>query len=64
VAPAATPIPPQRPAVVVVAEGETLSAIARRWNTTVTALMMLNDLVREDVPIGTRLKLPPATPSR
>jgi LysM repeat protein len=64
VAPAATPIPPQRPAVVVVAEGETLSAIARRWNTTVTALMMLNDLVRADVPIGTRLKLPPATPAR
>jgi LysM repeat protein len=62
--PAATPIPPQRPATVVVAEGETLAAIARRWNTTVTALMMLNDLVRDQVPVGTRLKLPPATPAR
>jgi LysM repeat protein len=58
------PAPPQRPASVVVAEGETLSVIARRWNTTVTALMMLNDLVRAEVPVGTRLKLPPATPAR
>ncbi len=54
----------ERPATVVVAEGETLSVIARRWNTTVTALMMLNDLVHPDVPVGTRLKLPPATPGR
>jgi LysM repeat protein len=48
----------------VVADGETLSTIAARWNTTVSTLMMLNNLVRTDVAVGTRLKLPPASSGR
>ncbi|MEQ1833735.1 MAG: PorV/PorQ family protein [Candidatus Eisenbacteria bacterium] len=49
-----------RPSTVVVAAGETLATLAKRWDTTVPALMMANDLVREQVTPGTRLKLPPA----
>lgn len=49
-----------RPTSVVVAHGETLATIARRWDTTAAAIMMTNDLVREQVAPGTRLKLPPA----
>lgn len=52
--------PAARPESIVVAKGETLRALAKRWGTSVTAIMMLNDLVREDVAPGTRLKLPPA----
>jgi LysM repeat protein len=50
-----------RPATVVVAEGQTLADLARRWGTTVHALMMTNDLVSERVRPGQVLKLPPAT---
>ena len=49
-----------RPSTVVVAAGETLAMLAKRWDTTVPALMMANNLVREQVAPGTRLKLPPA----
>ena len=52
--------PVVRPEFVVVAQGESLAALARRWDTTVPALMMANNLVREQVAPGTRLKLPPA----
>jgi LysM repeat protein len=48
----------------VVTEGETLATIARRWSTTVTTLMMVNNLVRTDVPVGTRVKLPPPPSGR
>jgi LysM repeat protein len=61
-APAAAPAaPPARPSTVVVAEGETLASIARRWGTTVPAIMMANNLVNEKVTPGKKLKLPPAT---
>ena len=61
-APAAAPTaPPARPSTVVVAEGETLASIARRWGTTVPAIMMANNLVNEKVTPGKKLKLPPAT---
>lgn len=53
-----------RPTSVVVADGETLIAIALRWDTTVTALMMLNDMTRSDVKPGIRFKLPPADSKR
>jgi LysM repeat protein len=57
-------VPPAKPAVrptsVVVGEGETLASIAKRWGVTVPSLMEANDLVRDRVSPGTRLKLPPA----
>ena len=56
--------PGPRPTSVVVAEGETLIAIARRWDTTVTALMVMNDMARAEVKPGVRLKLPPADSKR
>jgi len=52
--------PAPRPQMIVVAEGETLAMIAKRWSVTVPALMMANDLVRDSVSPGTRLKLPRA----
>jgi LysM repeat protein len=51
--------PPARPEVVIVAPGETLAMIARRWGTTVPAMMMANNLVRDTVSPGKRLRLPP-----
>jgi LysM repeat protein len=48
----------------VVADGETLATIAARWSTTVSTLMMLNNLVRAEVAVGTRLQLPPASSGR
>src|SRR5262249_18400293 len=54
------PRPPVgRPARSGVAAGETLAMLARRWDTTVAALMMANDLVNDEVVPGQRLKLPP-----
>ena len=52
-------MPVVRPAVVVVAEGETMAQIARRWGTSVAAIMMTNNLVSERVVAGQKLKLPP-----
>jgi LysM repeat protein len=54
-------VPPARPKSVIVSQGETLASIARRWNTSVAAIMMANDRVNEKVTPGQRLKLPPAT---
>jgi LysM repeat protein len=51
--------PPERPASVVLGANETLADLARRWDTTVPAIMMVNNLVSERVRPGTRLKLPP-----
>jgi LysM repeat protein len=48
---------------VVVAEGETLASIARRWGTSVASIMMANNLVNEKVAPGKKLKLPPAIKS-
>jgi LysM repeat protein len=56
--------PAQRPAFVVVGEGETLAAIASRWHVTVTSLMEANDMVSAGVDPGRRLKLPPAASKR
>jgi LysM repeat protein len=42
----------------VVAKGETLEIIARRWKTSVSALMMLNNLMRPEVRPGQVLLLP------
>jgi hypothetical protein len=53
-----------RPAAVVVAEGETLQQIAKRWGTDVNTLMMLNNLVSERVTMGQTLRLPPAAAKR
>lgn len=53
--------PAPRPPFIVVGEGETLVMLAKRWSVTVPALMMANDLVRESVAPGTRLRLPRAT---
>ena len=48
------------PASIVVAKGETLTAIAHRWHTSVAAIMAANDLADDTVKVGTRLKLPAA----
>ena len=61
-APAPAPAKPEeRPTSVVLANGETLADLARRWDTSVPAIMMLNNLVSERVRPGTRLKLPPSS---
>lgn len=58
--PSESPAKPQeRPASVVLGANETLADLARRWDTTVPAIMMVNNLVSERVRPGTRLKLPP-----
>jgi len=54
-------MPITRPASVIVMEGETLKSIARRWGTDVTTMMMLNNLVSEQVAVGQRLRIPPAS---
>ena len=51
--------PEVRPTTVTLGHGETLADLARKWNTTVPAIMMLNNLVSERVQPGTKLKLPP-----
>jgi len=56
------PLPPDaRPIWIVVAPGETLASLAKRWDTTVTTLMMTNNLVSDRVAPGQQLKLPPPT---
>ena len=57
-------ISPRRPAFVLVAKGETLYTIARRWHTTVNALMQENNMVREYVSPNTLLRLPLAVAER
>ena len=58
--PAESPAKPQeRPTSVVLGQNETLADLAKRWDTTVPAIMMVNNLVSERVRPGTRLKLPP-----
>jgi LysM repeat protein len=52
--------PAPRPATIVVKAGETLAEIAKRWDVSVPALMMENDLVSEKLKPGRTLKLPPA----
>lgn len=62
-APRAASTPPSssaRPTWIVVAPGETLASIAQRWNTTVAAIMMANDLVSDHVTPGKQLRLPDA----
>lgn len=58
-APSTPPAPKERPTTVTLANGETLADLAKRWNTSVPAIMMVNNLVSERVQPGTRLKLPP-----
>ena len=50
--------PAARPSKIVVGKGETLETIARRWDTSVTVLMMLNNLSRPEVRPGQVLLLP------
>jgi LysM domain len=57
-APVPSPVASPRPTHVVVAAGETLYQIARRWGVSVNALMMENDLASDRVQMGTRLRLP------
>jgi LysM repeat protein len=56
--PAAAPTHIDRPANVTVAAGETMADIARKWHTSVAAIMMENDLVQDTVTKGQKLKLP------
>lgn len=46
----------------VVARGDTLSAIARRYGTTVQAIMQLNGLSSTTIHVGQRLRLPHGSP--
>ena len=57
----ATPVPTVRPDVYTVVDGDTLSAIAERFNTTVEALVAANNLADPDtLDLGQQLKIPPA----
>jgi hypothetical protein len=47
-----------RPDKIKVKDGETLASIARRWDTSAPAIMMLNNMVSEQVKPGQVLKLP------
>lgn len=57
-APKAESAPAQRPPHVVVQKGETLADIAKRWGTSVPAIMMENNLVTSQVKPGQKLLLP------
>ncbi len=57
-APVPSPVASPRPTHVVVAAGENLYQIARRWGVSVNAIMMENDLANDRVAKGTRLRLP------
>lgn len=57
-APVPSPVASPRPTHVVVAAGETLYQIARRWGVSVNAILMENDLASDRVQMGTRLRLP------
>jgi LysM repeat protein len=59
-APAKPSKPEKRPESVSVKGRESLADIAKRWDTSVPALMMENDLVSDKVRPGQRLKLPAA----
>lgn len=48
-----------RPEKVKVKSGETLADIAKRWGNSIPAIMMENNLVRDEVKPGQTLKLPP-----
>lgn len=50
--------PEKRPEKVTVKKGETMRSIGERWGTSAAAIMMENNLVREDVKPGQVLKLP------
>ncbi|MBI1799000.1 MAG: PorV/PorQ family protein [Candidatus Eisenbacteria bacterium] len=59
VAPAkVAPKPEPRPDKIKLKPGDTLASIARRYNTTVPALMMENNLVTPQVKVGQTLKIP------
>jgi len=60
VRPAPAKAPANRPAVVVVKAGETLAGLAKLYENSVTALMMENNLVSDQVKPGQKIKLPPA----
>lgn len=49
---------PPRARVHVVQPGETLAAIARRYNVDIDVLRFANDLMGEDLPAGVRLRIP------
>ena len=49
----------KRPASITVGSKESLADIAKRWNTSVAALMMENNLVSDQVKKGQKLLLPP-----
>jgi LysM repeat protein len=65
--PPATPKPPSHEVVYTVVRGDTLSAIARRYGTTVSAIVAANGLKTTTIYVGQRLRIPqgsqpPATP--
>jgi LysM repeat protein len=66
--PAPAPAPPAqappvaeepRPEKIKVKDGDTLASLARRWDTSAPAIMMLNNMVSEQVKPGQVIKLPP-----
>ncbi|HBY94272.1 MAG TPA: hypothetical protein DEP84_09970 [Chloroflexi bacterium] len=57
-----TPPPPGQTTVYTVQRGDTLSAIARRFGTTVQAIMTLNNLRSTTIYVGQRLIVPVGTP--
>jgi len=50
--------PAARPAWVTVKSGDTIAAIARRFDTSIPAIMMENNLVTERIRVGQKLKVP------
>lgn len=62
---AATPAPAPAAAVHVVASGETLTAIARRYGTTIAAIVAANQISNPSfIRTGTRLAIPATAPAR
>lgn len=58
--PAKTPAPAERPSTITIKQGDTLYSIARRYGTSVAAIMMENNMVNDVVRVGQVLRLPPA----
>jgi tetratricopeptide (TPR) repeat protein len=56
--PPATPTSPSQPTIYVVRQGDTLYSIARRYGTTVQAIMAANGLTNYNIYVGQQLNIP------
>jgi LysM repeat protein/Tfp pilus assembly protein PilO len=56
--PSATPTSPSQPTIYVVRQGDTLYSIARRYGTTVQAIMAANGLTNYNIYVGQQLHIP------